>query len=226
MSVIVINSFSHGGVGGAGPQRYWRVTFTATTTSNQDFGVGFIHGFEDYSRRFNNFAGAVTSTNLAIATNEQHPMGLNFWPGRDYGGFFATSNDKPNDVKFDFDLGVGNEAEINYIDLGVGTSSGITPTAFTLSYSPDDITYFNYWSSGPLASWTNWPSVGDEQALGRVDQVDLSEGVKANHSKTYVVSGVASTGQTVQHSKTFVVSGKRDDGLAVTEATTYVVVTP
>jgi hypothetical protein len=226
MSVIIINSFAHGGIGGSGPQRYWRVTFTATTSSNLDFHIGFIHGFEDYSRGFNNFAGASTTTNLTVSTNEQQPEGANFWPGRDYGGFFSTSNDRPNNVQFDFDLGVGNEAEINYIDLGVGINASTTPTAFTLSYSPDDITYFNYWSSGALAAWTGWPSVGDEQAIGRIDQVDLSEGVKANHSKTYIVSGVASTGQTVQHSKTFVVSGKRADGLAVTEATTYVVVTP
>ena len=223
MSVIIINSYSYGGAA-LSPRRYWRVTFTDTLGSNQDFWLTRLAGYEDLDRGLNNLAGASLSTNLTWNGLDRGQIeSLQEWPTRDYFGFFDTTLNVPNNVQMTYDLGAGNEAAINHIDIIAGLVGGETPQDFTVSFSDDGTNFFDAWSSGTVAVYA-----AQEERSFSIDPLpsESSEGVLTPRNRSFVVAGVAAAGQTVQRSRSFIVAGKRDDGLAVTEATTYVVVTP
>jgi hypothetical protein len=224
MSVIIINSYSHGGAGVISPHRYWRINFSLTSVQNADVGINYVRAFESSDRRLNVLSGGILTSNLSFAgANAEYVEKINCWPYITYDDFFDTSNNVPDTINLDYDLGVGNEQAINHVEIrGYLTSGSQTPRNFSVQFSDDDITYFTAWSSGSVATYASH----EVKTFDNGNLPDPAEGVLVNHSKTYVVSGKAAVGQTVQHSKTFVVSGKRDDGLTVTEATTYVVVTP
>jgi len=222
MSVVFINPYAFGG-GGVGPHRYWRITFTVTQSINQDLWINQLRGYEDRpGRGLNNLAGAVVTSNLSWAVGTQYVDAVNEWPTQDYVGFFDTSLNVPNNTQFNYDLGAGNEAAINYIDIRGGLVGGETPRDFTVSFSDDGSNYFTAWSSGAVTTY----SAREEREFAIDPAPASAEGVLANRTRTFVVAGKPSAGQSVHRARTFVVGGKRDDGLVVTEATTYVVVTP
>ena len=225
MSVILINSFAFGGAG-LDPQRYWRLTFTVTNANNYDLWVEAIHGFDSKARGRNVLAGAATITsNMSPHYSKIEALNTQ-WPWVMYSsGHFDDSINVANNYQIVWDMGAGNEVNLQFIDVysgGVGSECG---RDFTIEYSENGSDWFTSWSTGAVSSYGNYASQSFS-ASPAIETADTPAGILAEHSKTFVISGKAAAGQTVQHSKTFVISGKRDDGPTVTEATTYVVVTP
>lgn len=234
LAIVIARSGAGSLYTATGAKRYWRVTFTNTVTgSGGDSEFAYLWGFEDLNRAnvFGSSLGTYTRNWTWSETNDDGPPWniSGNWPrppssivtNRADATVFDEAQSHPDDWQFTFDLGAGNEAEVQYIKMRAGSLTGIVPTEFTVSYSDDGVIFTDAWVSNVL-SWSAW----EEKTISANWSYVSNAGVHANHSKTFVVGGRPSAGQAVTQSKTFVIGNGDNAGLNVSEATTYVVVTP